>query len=492
MNPIMLSRRQMLAQTGTGLGVVGLAATLAQDAAAAPRRDQPEPAGPRPAGGLEGLPHHPPRAKAVIHLFLNGGLSHVDSFDPKPELTRYDGKALPIELKTERKTGAAFASQYKFTRYGESGLPVSELFPHVGAMADDLCVLRGMHADVPNHEPSLLLMNTGDGRLARPAYGSWMTYGLGSENRNLPGYMVLCPDGYPTTGAANWRSAFLPGVHAGTWLNPKHTEVAKLIEHVRPRLGPREQRAQLDLLRAMNAEHAAAAARLASNGAGADAKLEARIQSFETAYRMQDAAAEAFDLSNEPKEVRALYGVDEKPTALHGRMCLLARRLVERGVRCIQLYHGQGQPWDHHDDIVPRHRELARQCDKPHAALLADLKRLGLLDETLVLCGGEFGRTPVVEMPTPGSNQGKINGRDHNHHGFSVWMAGGGVKGGHVHGATDEFGFAAVEGRTHVHDLHATMLHLMGVDHERLTYRHAGRDFRLTDVHGRVVTEILA
>ena len=476
-----LSRRQLLARAGTGLGAVGLAATLAQEGFAGSAGDSDDKSS---AWGGDALPHHPPKAKAVIHLFLNGGLSHVDSFDPKPQLTKYDGKALPIELKTERKTGSAFASRYEFKQYGESGLPVSELFPHVGAHADDLCVLRGMHADVPNHEPSLLLMNTGDGRLARPSYGSWLTYGLGSENRNLPGYVVLCPNGYPTTGAANWRSAFLPGVHAGTHVDPRHTAVEKLVEHVRPRLGAAAQRAQLDLLRAMNAEH--------QQQAGEDAKLEARIQSFETAYRMQDAAAEAFDLSAEPKEVRALYGVDEKPTALHGRMCLLARRLVERGVRCVQLYHGQGQPWDHHDDIVPRHRELATQCDKPHAALLTDLKRLELLDETLVLCGGEFGRTPVVELPKKGSNQGKVNGRDHNHHGFSVWMAGGGVKGGHVHGATDEFGFAAVEGRTHVHDLHATMLHLMGVDHERLTHRHAGRDFRLTDVHGRVVREILA
>ena len=472
-----LSRRDLLARTGTGLGVLGLAATLGQG-------------GERDGGavGSGGVPHHPPKAKAVIHLFLNGGLSHVDSFDPKPALAKYDGKSLPIDLKTERKTGAAFPSVYKFERYGESGLPVSELFPHVGAMADDLCVLRGMHADVPNHEPSLMLMNTGDGRLARPSYGSWLTYGLGSENRNLPGFVVLCPNGYPTAGAPNWRSAFLPGVHAGTHVDPRHTAVEKLVEHVRPRLGPAKQRAQLDLLRAMNAEHAADAAA----AGGADAKLEARIQSFETAYRMQDAAAEAFNLSKEPKEVRDLYGCDADPTRLHGRMCLIARRLVERGVRCVQLYHGQGQPWDHHDDLFANHRTLARQCDKPHAALLTDLKRLGLLDDTLVLCGGEFGRTPVVEMPTPGANAGKVNGRDHNHHGFSVWLAGGGTKGGTAYGATDEFGFAAVEGRTHVHDLHATMLHLLGIDHERLTYRHAGRDFRLTDVHGRVVHEIVA
>ena len=491
MTPTNLSRRDLLARAGTGLGLVGLAATFAQGSdAPAPQADdsvvRSDDKSSARGGGAR--THHPPRAKAVIHLFMNGGLSQVDSFDPKPALKKYAGKSLPIDLKTERKTGAAFPSAYEFTRYGESGLPVSELFPHVGALADELCVLRGMHADVPNHEPSLLLMNTGDGRLARPSYGSWLTYGLGSENENLPGFVVLCPDGYPTTGAANWRSAFLPGQFAGTHVDPRHTTVETLIEHVRPRLGPDAQRAQLDLLRSLNAGHAA---RAAETG-GADAKLEARIQSFETAYRMQDAAAEAFDLSREPKEVRDLYGCDEKPTELHGRMCLTARRLVERGVRCVQLYHGKGQPWDHHDDLVPRHRELARQCDRPHAALLTDLRRRGLLDETLVLCGGEFGRTPVVEMPTPGSNAGKVNGRDHNHHGFSVWLAGGGAKGGSVHGATDEFGFAAVEGRTHVHDLHATMLHLLGIDHERLTRRHAGRDFRLTDVHGRVVTEVLA
>ena len=473
-----LSRRAVLARAGTGLGVVGLAATLAQAGDLPPRADD----------SVVTPPHHPAKAKAVIHLFMNGGLSHVDSFDPKPALEKYEGKSLPVDFATERNTGAAYPSVFKFDRRGESGLPVSELFPEVGGHADDLCVLRGMYADVPNHEPSLLLMNTGDGRLARPSYGSWLTYGLGSENRNLPGFVVLCPDGYPTTGAANWRSAFLPGVHAGTHVDPRRTEVEKLVEHVRPLRPPAAQAAQLDLLRAMNADHAAAAA----EASGADAKLEARIQSFETAYRMQDAAAEAFDLSREPKEVRDLYGCDEDPTRLHGRMCLLARRLVERGVRCVQLYHGQGQPWDHHDDLFVNHRTLARQCDKPHAALLTDLKRLGLLDETLVLCGGEFGRTPVVEMPTPGSNAGKVNGRDHNHHGFSVWLAGGGTRGGTAHGATDEFGFAAVEGRTHVHDLHATLLHLMGIDHTRLTRRHAGRDFRLTDVHGRVIEDVIA
>ena len=476
-----LSRRDFLARAGTGLGSVGLAATLAQAGELSDTGDAPG------AARADGT-HHAPRAKAVIHLFMNGGLSHVDSFDPKPELNKYDGKELPVSLKTERKTGAAFGSPYKFKRHGESGLPVSDLFPETGKLADELCVLRGMHADVPNHEPSLLLMNTGDGRLARPSYGSWLTYGLGTENENLPGFVVLCPDGYPTSGAQNWRSAFLPGSHAGVHVNARHADVNKLVEHVNPRLPRDQQRAQLDLLRAMNADHAARAAA----AAGEDAKLEARIQSFETAYRMQDAAAEAFDLSREPKEVRALYGCDADPTRLHGRMCLIARRLVERGVRCVQLYHGQGQPWDHHDDLVPRHRALAAQCDKPHAALLTDLRRRGLLDETLVLCGGEFGRTPVVELPQPGSNMGKINGRDHNHHGFSVWLAGGGVKGGTAYGATDEFGFAAVEGRTHVHDLHATMLHLLGLDHTRLTRRHAGRDFRLTDVHGRVVGEVIA
>ena len=474
-----LTRRELLARAGTGFGSLALAGLLAKEVGANgdAANDGGFSAGPR---GL----HHAPRAKAVIHLFYNGGLSHVDSFDPKPKLAEYAGKELPVSLKTERPTGAAMGSPFKFEPRGESGLPVSDLFPELAGQADELCVIRSMHAEVPNHEPSLSLMNCGDGRLSRPSVGSWLNYGLGTENENLPGFVVLCPDGYPIKGSENWRSAFLPGVFQGTYINPRHREIERLIENVRPARGAESQARQLDLLRELNARHLA--------DRPGDAGLESRIQSFETAYRMQTAAAEAFDLSGEPKHVHERYGVGEDRTDLHARMYLTARRLVERGVRFVQLWHGAGQPWDNHDNLEAEHRRLAGQCDKPTAALLGDLRERGLLDETLVLGGGEFGRTPTVELPKPGTNSGSMSGRDHNHHGFSVWLAGGGVRGGTAYGATDEFGFAAVENRVHVHDLHATILHLMGVDHERLTYRYAGRDFRLTDVHGRVVDGILA
>ena len=466
-----LSRREFLARTGTGLPMLGLASVLADDAAAA-------------TGQTIG-PHFAPKAKRVIHVFCNGGPSHVDTFDPKPELSRYHGKPLPVDLKTERKTGNAFGSPFPFARYGESGLEVSGLFAKTAAAAaDELCVIRSMHANQPNHEPSFLLMNTGESRLPRPAVGSWVTYGLGSENRNLPGFLVMCPNGYPTTGPANWRSAFLPGSLQGSYVDTRHREVEKLIANSKSRLAPEAQRRQLDLLQAMNREHAAARPE--------EAALESRIESFELAFRMQSDAAEAFDITREPQHIQEAYGCDRKQGAIQARQLLIARRLVERGVRYVQVYQDQSQPWDHHDKLEQGHRRLADQLDQPLAALLTDLRERGLLGETLVLWGGEFGRTPVVEMPVAGVNQGSQTGRDHNHYGFSVFLAGGGVRGGHVHGATDEFGFKAIEDRVHVHDLHATMLHLLGFDHKRLTYRYAGRDFRLTDVHGRVVEGLLA
>ncbi len=470
-----VTRREMLTRCGMGFGALGLAALLGDDlvsnASAAevvkssmsPKRSQ-----------------FPPKAKHVIHIFMNGGISHVDTFDPKPMLAKYAGKELPSNLKTERKTGAAFASPYKFAKHGESGIDVSDIFPHLANCVDDMTVVRSMYADLPNHEPSLMLMNCGDQRLPRPSVGSWLTYGLGTENQNLPGFVVLCPGGYPIKGADNWTSSFLPGVFQGTYLDPQHTEIEKLIENVRNRSLPREeQRKQLDLLASINRRHAAE-----RNG---EAPLEARIESFEIAYRMQSDAADAFDVTREPKHIQEMYG-----PGVHARQCLIARRLVERGVRMVQLWHGAGQPWDHHDDIEVNHRNLAKQCDQGIAALITDLKQRGLLDETLIVCSGEFGRTPTVELPQAGSNAGKINGRDHNHYGFTAWMAGGGVKKGLVYGATDEFGFAAVENRVHVHDLHATMLKLLGFDHEKLTYRYAGRDFRLTDVHGHVVQDLIA
>ena len=450
--------------------MLGLAGVLADDASAA-----------MAAVG----PHHVPRAKRVIHVFCNGGPSHVDTFDPKPELTKYDGKPLPIDLRTERRTGNAFGSPFKFQRYGESGLPVSELFAKTAAAAiDDLCIIRSTYANQPNHEPSFLLMNTGDSRLARPSVGSWVTYGLGSENRNLPGFMVLCPNGYPTTGAANWRSAFLPGSLQGSYVNTKHREIERLVANSKPRLPKEAQRRQLDLLPAMNREHAEQRAE--------DAALESRIESFELAYRMQRDAADAFDIEQEPKHLQDAYGCNRKQGAIQARQLLIARRLVERGVRYVQVYQDSGQPWDHHDKLEQGHRRLSQQLDQPLAALLTDLRSRGLLDETLVLWGGEFGRTPVVEMPVAGVNGGTQTGRDHNHYGFTTFLAGGGVKGGMAYGKTDEFGFKAVENRVHVHDLHATMLHLLGFDHKKLTYRYAGRDFRLTDVHGRVQHDLIA
>jgi len=339
-------------------------------------------------------------------------------------------------------------------------------------------VVRSMQADVPNHEPSFLLMNCGDNRQARPSLGSWLTYGLGAENQNLPGFVVMCPGGYPTVGVQNWRSAFLPGAHQGTYLDTKEREVDKLIENIRNDfLKPGRQRAQLDLLKKLNEKH-----RDERNGSP---ELETRIQSYELAYRMQMEATDAFDLGREPSWVREAYG-----ETVYGRQLLMARRLLERGVRMVQVWQGAGQPWDAHDQLESNHRNLARECDQPIAALLADLKARGLLEDTLVLWGGEFGRTPTMEIPTPGVSS-KGQGRDHNHYGFSMWLAGAGVRGGHVHGATDELGWKAVERVTHVHDLHATILHLFGFDHEKLTYRFAGRDFRLTDVRGHVVREIL-
>jgi hypothetical protein len=473
-----INRRQLLERSGMGLGMLGLAGLTSglagRQAEGAESEGYRNPLAPRE-------PHFPVRAKHVIHLFMNGGPSHVDTFDPKPSLAKYAGKDLPMDnLRTERKTGAAFPSPYEFKKYGESGIEVSEIFAHTAKHIDDIAVIRSMHADVPNHEPSLLLMNCGASRLVRPSFGSWMVYGLGTENQNLPGFIAMSPGGYPIIGAQNWQSAFLPGVYQGTYIDSKHQSIDKLIENIENKDLPLDaQRKQLDTLAALNNLHREAR--------GEDSGLEARIHAFELAYRMQMDAAEAFDVSREPKHVLEAYG-----QGVQARQILIARRLVERGVRFVQLWHGAGQPWDNHDDLEVNHRRLAGQCDQAIGALLADLKRLGLLDETLVLWGGEFGRTPTVELPQAGANAGKINGRDHNHWGFTMWLAGGGVKGGQVYGATDEFGFRAVENPVHVHDLHATMLRLLGFDHTRLTYRYAGRDFRLTDVHGNVIEELIA
>jgi len=430
---------------------------------------------------LPKLPHFAAKAKRVIHIFANGGPSHVDTFDPKPSILKYAGQPLPGETPTtERKTGSLYPSPFKFQKYGESGLEVSELFENVARHADDLCVVRSMYADVPNHEPSLLLMNCGEARQVRPSMGSWLTYGLGTDNQNLPAFIAMCPGGYPIQESQNWQAGFLPGIFQGTYIDTKHETIDKLIEYIENnRLSRGDQRQQLDLLQTLNRRH--------QQARDADPQLEARIQSYELAFRMQSEAAEVFDVSREPQYVLDAYG-----PGVQARQLLIARRLIEHGVRYVQVWHGEGQPWDNHDDIEVNHRRLAKQCDQAIAALLTDLKDRGLLEETLVIWGGEFGRTPTVELPKEGSNAGKINGRDHNHWGFTMWMAGGGVRGGYVHGATDEFGFKAVESRVHVHDLHATMLKLLGFDHEKFTYRWAGRDFRLTDIHGRIINEIIA
>jgi hypothetical protein len=469
-----LTRRELLQRSGLGFGTIGLAAVLAADgrlgidtAPHAQAATDPNPLRPKE-------PHFPAKAKRVVHLFMNGGPSHVDTFDPKPLLTKYHGKPMPsTNLRTERKTAGALGSPFQFKKYGQSGIEVSELFANTAEHIDDICVIRSMYADVPNHEPSLMLMNCGDGRLIRPSMGAWVTYGLGSENQNLPGFVAMCPGGYPVVATQNWRSAFLPGAYQATYIDTKHTEIEKLIANIRNNaLSPVQQRRQLDLVQRLNESHLEQRPH--------DPQLEARIQSFELAYRMQAEATDAFDISREPESIRRLYG-----SGTHGRQLMIARRLIERGVRFVQVYTGDFQPWDNHEDLAREHRKLAGEWDQPIAAFLTDLKQRGLFEETLVIWGGEFGRTPVAELP-------QLSGRDHNHYGFTMWMAGGGVRGGYVHGATDEFGFAAVTAKVHVHDIHATQLYLLGFDHERLTYRYAGRDFRLTDVHGQVIKPLLA
>lgn len=461
-----IDRRDFLSKAGIGMGMLGLSMLSAEEKKHNPLKAR--------------SPHMKPKAKRVIHIFCNGGASHIDTFDPKPLLDKYAGKKLPVHFKTERETGGAYPSPFKFKNYGESGIPISEIFQHMGKHADDLCVVRSMHTNVPNHEPSLMMLNCGDAILPRPSMGSWINYGLGSENDNLPGFIAMCPGGVPIKGGANWRSAFLPGIFQGTHIDTKHQDIDKLIENIRNKTITRAaQRAQMDLLQEFNEMHL--------KKREGDKELKSRIHNYELAYKMQMEATDAFDITKEPQYIRDMYG-----NSVQSRQCLIARRLVERGVRFIQLYHGDGQPWDHHDEIENGHRRLANESSQGIAALIEDLKQRGLLDETLIVWGGEFGRTPTVELPKPGANQGKQNGRDHNNHGFTMVLCGGGVKGGKIYGSTDEFGFAAVENKVHIHDLHATILNLLGLDHEELTFRYSGRDFRLTDVEGHVVKDIIA
>ncbi len=420
-------------------------------------------------------PHFAAKAKRVIFLFLNGGLSQVDTFDPKPALDKYHGQPMPGgNPRTERTTGNLMRSPFRFTRSGQSGIEVSEIFPQIAGLIDDFAVVRSCHTKNPIHESCLFLMNTGDIQAGRPALGSWLTYGLGTENQNLPGFVVLCP-GVPVVGPPLWNSAFLPAAHQGTHIRNDETDPAKLIPNIVHHRPAAEQRRQLDLLARMNRLHAQARQ--------GDQELEANIHAMEVAFRMQTEALDVFDVSRESAATRETYGDGD-----FARGCLLARRLAERGVRMVQIYYGNGQPWDNHDDILI-HRRLARQTDKPIAALVRDLKQRGLFDDTLLIVSSEFGRTPSVENSAAVKVQ---NGRDHNPYGFTTLLAGGGIRGGIAYGATDDFGFRAVEKPVHVHDLHATALHLMGLDHTRLTYRYSGRDFRLTDVAGSVIHPILA
>ena len=466
--PRPVSRRQALKQFAGGFGMLGLADLLASDVMAA-------------AGNPLSLraPMYAPRAKRVIFLFMSGGPSHVDLLDPKPRLIKDNGKPLPFPKPALMRTptGNLLGSSYKFAKHGQCGTEVSELMPNIASCVDDICVIRSMVADNINHNGACLQMNTGEQTFSRPSLGSWLTYGLGSENQNLPGFVVLSPS-QPAQGAPLWSSSFLPAAYQGTLVSDLKNPIADLAN---PKMKLGQQREQLDVLKELNQIHAKAREE--------DSRLSARIASFELAFRMQAEAPEAFDLSGETPATHKLYGTDNPTTEIFGKQCLLARRLVERGVRMVQVYHTQTskrascQLWDQHGNL---HVELPNNCaatDHPIAGLIRDLKSRGLLDETLVIWGGEFGRTPTAE---------NSDGREHHPFGFTMWLAGGGIKPGIVHGATDEFGWYAQQDPVHVHDLHATILHLMGINHEKLTYRYSGRDYRLTDVSGRVVHEILA
>jgi hypothetical protein len=456
-----------------------LADLFAREASAAPPSASSAPSSAAAPGSHLPLPHSSPRAKRVIFLFMSGGPSHVDLFDPKPRLAAEHGKPLPFAMPklVRTKTGNLLSSPWKFARHGQCGTDVSELMPHVASCVDDLCVVRSMVADNINHNGACLQMNTGEQAFSRPSLGSWLLYGLGTENQSLPGFVVISP-AQPAQGAPLWSSSFLPAAYQGTLVADLKNPIANLTNPGRSR---KDQRDELDLLAALNARHAEARAD--------DSRLSARIESFELAFRMQAEAPRAFNVDDESPATKALYGIGEGATDIFGRQCLMAARLAERGVRMVQVYHtttakrSSCQLWDQHGSL---REELANNCaatDKPVAGLLKDLKSRGLLDDTLVVWGGEFGRTPTAEG---------TNGREHHPFGFTMWLAGGGIKPGLVHGATDEYGWYAVKDKVHVHDLHATILHLMGLDHEKLTYRYSGRDYRLTDVSGRVVTEILA
>jgi Protein of unknown function (DUF1501) len=465
------SRREMLRRSAVGFGSLALASLLAEDSATSPAIL--DPLAPRP-------PHHAPRAKRVIFMFMKGGPSHVDTFDYKPLLQRDHGRPYPFDRPrvTFASTGNLLGSPWRFRQHGASGAWVSDLFPNVARCVDDLCFIHSLHGTNAAHGGAVMKLHTGSDNFVRPSIGSWVTYGLGSENRNLPGFVTICPT-LAHGGVNNWGAAFLPAVYQGTPLgNASIPAEQARVRYIRnDRLPPEVQRLQLDRLLEMNRDHQARS--------GADQSLEARINSFELAFRMQREMPEVEDLSGETQATRNLYGLNDPVTANFGRQCLLARRFAERGVRFIQVTHSDPNvQWDQHGNLRQGHEQKAREVDLPIAGLLTDLKARGLLDDTLVWWGGEFGRTPTVEG-------GGNDGRDHNPEGFTHWLAGGGVKRGFRHGATDDYGWHAEQDRVHIHDLHATILHLLGLDHERLTYRYGGRDFRLTDVHGNVVDALL-
>jgi hypothetical protein len=467
--PRPVTRRDALRVMGVGFGLVGLGGAVGNSAQAAGIGAAPSPLAPKP-------PHFPAKAKHIIYLFLSGGLSQVDSFDYKPMLDKYDGKPMPYDKpETQFITGNLMKSPFHFKQYGQNGTWVSDLFPNVGEIIDEFCVLRSTYTDIPNHPPSQLMMNTGNNRIGRPSMGSWITYGLGTENQNLPAFIVLAPGSNGIGGSTRWGSAFLPAIYQGTFVSDVETDPQKQVQYLaNSHLNAIQQRRELELLEGMNQSYL-------EQIQGAP-ELEATIQSMEVAFRMQTEVPEVFDVRKESKETLARYGPGD-----FARGCLMARRLVEHGVRMVQVYYGNANEWDQHEDIMG-HKAHARKSDPPIAALILDLKERGLLQDTLVIVGTEFGRTPVLNL---GGFQQVHNGRDHNHYGYTTLLAGGGVKPG-VYGATDDFGFKVVEKGVHVHDLHATCLHLLGLDHERLTYRYSGRDFRLTDVEGRVVKDLVA
>ena len=469
----MFTRRQWLNQTGAGFGSIALASLLRRDGYAADRSSSPL---------LAATPHYSPRIRSVIFLFMYGGPSHIDLFDPKPTLAKYDGQPIPVFKQDDvfmsgKTKNIAMKSPYKFSKFGQSGIEISETYPELAKHADKLCVIRSMHCESNNHGPAIFQMNSGSILAGKPSMGSWLTYGLGTEGENLPGYVVMLDyQGAPINGAMNWSNGFMPAAYQGVPFRPSGEPIAYLSPPQGVNRG--RQSARLELLRQWNEGHAAANP--------SDSALAARIASYELAFRMQTHATEAVDLASESAEVQNLYGLNNKTSHHFGRNCLLARRLVERGVRFIQLYSGGNEgpkAWDAHDDLKKNHDLHCAETDRPIAGLLTDLKNRGLFESTLVIWGGEFGRTPTAES-------GK--GRDHHARGFTMWLAGGGIRGGMIHGATDEFGYHAVEDKVSIPDLHATILHLLGLDHKKLTYRFMGRDMRLTDVSGEVIKPILA